>query len=157
LSSTSFGVAQMLMQLVKDNGKILDRIEPPQIDSFVHLLQTTKDSNFMEFLDVLCTCKGQYVLLFSSSLCQLHPPKKKKILDSAITKSQTYVASRLLDAHAKTPLLYHFKMEGKVPLIKGIDSPSSAYVPFEDFLKQAKANVTTKSDIISIFLILLIP
>ncbi|CAH1239566.1 ITPR1 [Branchiostoma lanceolatum] len=47
---------KMLMELVHDNRKIVDRINKAQIDTFINLLMRNKDYRYLEMLGVLCVC-----------------------------------------------------------------------------------------------------
>ncbi|OAF66980.1 hypothetical protein A3Q56_05306, partial [Intoshia linei] len=53
-----FQVAQMVMELIKDNRQIVDRINRPQIDDVISLLKTKKDYRYLDILGVLCLCDG---------------------------------------------------------------------------------------------------
>ncbi|XP_065834186.1 inositol 1,4,5-trisphosphate receptor type 3-like isoform X2 [Oscarella lobularis] len=48
----------MVMELVRDNRKIVDRVEESQIDRFVNFLTESRDYRFLDFLGVLCVCDG---------------------------------------------------------------------------------------------------
>ncbi|XP_062518427.1 inositol 1,4,5-trisphosphate receptor type 1-like isoform X2 [Corticium candelabrum] len=48
----------MVMELVRDNRKIVDRIEESQIDKFIEFLQKKRDHRYLDFLGVLCVCDG---------------------------------------------------------------------------------------------------
>jgi len=50
--------AHMVMELVKDNRKIVDRITHKHIDSFVELLTRKKNYRYLDLLSVLCVCDG---------------------------------------------------------------------------------------------------
>ncbi|XP_025079753.1 inositol 1,4,5-trisphosphate receptor type 3-like [Pomacea canaliculata] len=50
--------AQMVMELIRDNRKILDRISHAHIDTFVGFLQREKNYRYLELLSVLCICDG---------------------------------------------------------------------------------------------------
>nr|KAG5712192.1 hypothetical protein BaRGS_014542 [Batillaria attramentaria] len=49
-------VAQMIVELIRDKRKIVDRITHQQIDTFVGLLQTSQNYRFLDLLHVLCVC-----------------------------------------------------------------------------------------------------
>ncbi|XP_060552412.1 inositol 1,4,5-trisphosphate receptor type 2-like [Ruditapes philippinarum] len=49
-------VAQMIVELIRDKRKIVDRISHHQIDEFVGLLQSTQNYRFLDLLHVLCVC-----------------------------------------------------------------------------------------------------
>ena len=50
--------AHMVMELVKDNRKIVDRITHQHIDNFVDLLRKNKNYRYLDLLSVLCVCDG---------------------------------------------------------------------------------------------------
>ncbi|XP_062567417.1 inositol 1,4,5-trisphosphate receptor type 3-like isoform X1 [Saccostrea cucullata] len=50
--------AHMVMELIKDNRKIVDRISHAHIDKFVELLQRDKNHRYLDLLAVLCVCDG---------------------------------------------------------------------------------------------------
>ncbi len=50
--------AHMVMELVKDNRKIVDRITHDKIDNYVKLLQKKKNYRYLDLLSVLCVCDG---------------------------------------------------------------------------------------------------
>ncbi|XP_041375499.1 inositol 1,4,5-trisphosphate receptor type 3-like [Gigantopelta aegis] len=49
-------VAQMIVELIRDKRKIVDRITHEQIDEFVALLHKTQNYRFLDLLHVLCVC-----------------------------------------------------------------------------------------------------
>ncbi|CAC5357472.1 unnamed protein product [Mytilus coruscus] len=51
-------VAQMIVELMRDKRKLVDRITTTHIDRFIHLLGETKNSIFLNLLQVLCVCDG---------------------------------------------------------------------------------------------------
>ncbi|CAH1798283.1 unnamed protein product [Owenia fusiformis] len=51
-------VAQMIVELIRDNRKIVDRITHQQIDEFVGLLRENKNYRYLDLLSVLCVCDG---------------------------------------------------------------------------------------------------
>ncbi|KAL8600024.1 hypothetical protein ACOMHN_057793 [Nucella lapillus] len=50
--------AHMVMELIRDNRKIVDRITEDHIDKFVELLKRDKNYRYLELLSVLCVCDG---------------------------------------------------------------------------------------------------
>ncbi|XP_078311676.1 inositol 1,4,5-trisphosphate-gated calcium channel ITPR2-like [Crassostrea virginica] len=48
----------MVMELIRDNRKIVDRISHEHIDTFVNLLQRDKNHRYLDLLGVLCVCDG---------------------------------------------------------------------------------------------------
>ncbi|KAK3094787.1 hypothetical protein FSP39_006217 [Pinctada imbricata] len=50
--------AHMVMELIKDNRKIVDRITHDHIDKFVELLRRDKNYRYLDLLSVLCVCDG---------------------------------------------------------------------------------------------------
>ncbi|CAH1800283.1 unnamed protein product [Owenia fusiformis] len=69
--------AHMVMELVKDNRKIVDRITHAHIDSFVELLQRNKNFRYLDLLSVLCVCDGVSI-----------PDNQKYIVEIWLTKGQ---------------------------------------------------------------------
>ena len=78
------GAVDMLLELVRDNQRVLDRISEKQIESFIYWLRSTKDPAFLTFLQTLCVCENL-----------------------AISKLQEFVFQRLVATEAG-PLLYQF-------------------------------------------------
>uniref|UniRef100_A0A1I8HB99 RYDR_ITPR domain-containing protein n=1 Tax=Macrostomum lignano TaxID=282301 RepID=A0A1I8HB99_9PLAT len=77
-SDLALKVTKMLVELMKDNRKIVDRISKEQIDDFVNLLRKNEHYNYLKLLKVLCVCNGV-----------------------AITDNQSYIAQKWLleDTH----------------------------------------------------------
>lgn len=50
--------AHMVMELIRDNRKIVDRITHDHIDKFVDLLRRDKNYRYLDLLSVLCVCDG---------------------------------------------------------------------------------------------------
>lgn len=48
----------MVMELIKDNRRIVDRIDFKHIDEFVDLLKINKNYRYLDLLSVLCVCDG---------------------------------------------------------------------------------------------------
>ncbi|XP_055955374.1 inositol 1,4,5-trisphosphate receptor type 1 [Patella vulgata] len=71
-------VAQMIVELIRDKRKIVDRITHSQIDEFVSLLQTSQNYRFLDLLHVLCVCD-----------------------DVAIPNNQSYIVKRWLQCEKK--------------------------------------------------------
>ncbi|KAK3610322.1 hypothetical protein CHS0354_029791 [Potamilus streckersoni] len=67
-------VAQMIVELIRDKRKIVDRITHSQIDEFVSLLETSQNYRFLDLLQVLCVCD-----------------------DVAIPNNQSYIVERWMD------------------------------------------------------------
>uniref|UniRef100_A0A1I8GNK8 RYDR_ITPR domain-containing protein n=1 Tax=Macrostomum lignano TaxID=282301 RepID=A0A1I8GNK8_9PLAT len=72
-SDLALKVTKMLVELMKDNRKIVDRISKEQIDDFVDLLRKNEHYSYLELLKVLCVCNGV-----------------------AITDNQSYIAQKWL-------------------------------------------------------------
>lgn len=51
-------IAQMLVELIRNNRKIVDRITTAQIDDIVALVRERKNYQLLELLSVLCVCDG---------------------------------------------------------------------------------------------------
>jgi len=54
-------VTGMLLELVKDNSKILDRLGAKEFAVFVYWLRQKMSPPFLEFLQALCTCEGKEI------------------------------------------------------------------------------------------------
>uniref|UniRef100_A0A1I8GHA8 Inositol 1,4,5-trisphosphate receptor n=1 Tax=Macrostomum lignano TaxID=282301 RepID=A0A1I8GHA8_9PLAT len=50
--------AHMIMELIKDNRKIVDRIPHSYVDEIIELLKQNKNFRYLELLSVLCVCDG---------------------------------------------------------------------------------------------------
>ncbi|XP_052783710.1 inositol 1,4,5-trisphosphate receptor type 1-like isoform X3 [Mya arenaria] len=50
--------AHMVMELIRDNRKIVDRITHDHIDKFIDLLKRDKNYRYLDLLSVLCVCDG---------------------------------------------------------------------------------------------------
>ncbi|KAK6195687.1 hypothetical protein SNE40_001061 [Patella caerulea] len=50
--------AHMVMELIRDNRKIVDRISHQHIDKFVERLRNDKNYRYLDLLSVLCVCDG---------------------------------------------------------------------------------------------------
>ncbi|XP_050396213.1 inositol 1,4,5-trisphosphate receptor type 1 [Patella vulgata] len=51
-------VAQMIVELIRDKRKIVDRITKSHIDIFIQLLRQNQNFRFLDLLQVLCVCDG---------------------------------------------------------------------------------------------------
>ncbi|RUS87050.1 hypothetical protein EGW08_005203, partial [Elysia chlorotica] len=51
-------VAQMIVELVRDKRKIVDRITQQHIETFIQLLRNNPSYHFLDLLHVLCVCDG---------------------------------------------------------------------------------------------------
>ncbi|GFS12809.1 inositol 1,4,5-trisphosphate receptor type 1, partial [Elysia marginata] len=51
-------VAQMIVELVRDKRKIVDRITQQHIETFIQLLRHNPSYHFLDLLQVLCVCDG---------------------------------------------------------------------------------------------------
>ncbi|BFZ19740.1 hypothetical protein BsWGS_22779 [Bradybaena similaris] len=71
-------VAQMIVELIRDKRKIVDRITHAQIDEFVSLLNKSQNYRFLDLLHVLCVCD-----------------------DVAIPNNQSYIVERWLSMEQK--------------------------------------------------------
>ncbi|XP_064599288.1 inositol 1,4,5-trisphosphate receptor type 1-like [Liolophura sinensis] len=49
-------VAQMIVELIRDKRKIVDRINQHHVDRFIELLCMTQNYRFLDLLNVLCVC-----------------------------------------------------------------------------------------------------
>lgn len=50
--------AHMVMELIRDNRKIVDRITHDHIDTFIDYLKQDKNYRYLDLLSVLCVCDG---------------------------------------------------------------------------------------------------
>ena len=82
-------VTDMLLELVTDNSKILDRLGESEIAMFVHWLREKLSPPFLRFLRVLCTCERQEV-----------------------AENQELVAKLLWAEHDQNQLLYLIRGDG---------------------------------------------
>lgn len=100
-----------LMELFKDNRTLLDRTTIEQISFFVLLLKEQgKDSNFIQFLSILCVCKG-----------------------SALAKNQLLVCEKLVVENPT--LLIPIKKEGNEVFVRNNKGP---WVNIEKFVRVAE-------------------
>ncbi|GFO23773.1 inositol 1,4,5-trisphosphate receptor type 1 [Plakobranchus ocellatus] len=51
-------VAQMIVELIRDKRKIVDRITQQHIERFIQLLRNNPSYHFLDLLQVLCVCDG---------------------------------------------------------------------------------------------------
>ena len=51
-------VAQMIVELIRDKRKIVDRITTNHLDIYIDLLQSHQNYRFLDLLQVLCVCDG---------------------------------------------------------------------------------------------------
>ena len=66
----------MLIELIRDNRKIVDRITPTQVTTYLYQLHDNKHYVLLNLLGVLCVCE-----------------------DIAITNNQIQIAKELLEKH----------------------------------------------------------
>ena len=67
---------RMLIELIRDNRKIVDRITPTQVTTYLYQLHDNKHYVLLNLLGVLCVCE-----------------------DIAITNNQIQIAKELLEKH----------------------------------------------------------
>ncbi|XP_076449737.1 inositol 1,4,5-trisphosphate-gated calcium channel ITPR1-like isoform X2 [Babylonia areolata] len=51
-------VAQMIVELIRDKRKIVDRINQTHVQNFIQLLRNNQNFRFLDLLQVLCVCDG---------------------------------------------------------------------------------------------------
>jgi hypothetical protein len=103
-------VTDMLLELVTDNSKILDRLGEREMAMFVYWLRAKMSPPFLRFLRVLCTCERQEV-----------------------AENQDLVARLLWAEHDKRQLLYLVRGgDGKPLEVK--KSADAGWVNIKDFL-----------------------
>jgi hypothetical protein len=68
------GAAEALIEILRNNLKLLSMITNQQIEFFVDLLKRNKDARYVRFLSGLCCCK-----------------------DEAISKNQDFIVEKLVD------------------------------------------------------------
>ncbi|KAK7114914.1 hypothetical protein V1264_000891 [Littorina saxatilis] len=51
-------VAQMIVELIRDKRKIVDRINQTHVQNFIQLLRHNQNFRFLDLLQVLCVCDG---------------------------------------------------------------------------------------------------
>ncbi|PVD21456.1 hypothetical protein C0Q70_19629 [Pomacea canaliculata] len=72
-------VAQMIVELIRDKRKIVDRITHTHVQNFIQLLRSNQNYRFLDLLQVLCVCDGV-----------------------AIPNNQTYIVRHWLKAHKES-------------------------------------------------------
>lgn len=111
-------VAQMIVELIRDKRKIVDRITHAQINEFVGLLQKNQNYRFLDLLQVLCVCD-----------------------EIAIPNNQTYIVQRWLQKDRKGVFLTARGQDiNRQPNILYISTDSgSSWVALHEFVDENSA------------------
>ncbi|XP_071092410.1 inositol 1,4,5-trisphosphate-gated calcium channel ITPR3-like isoform X4 [Haliotis cracherodii] len=113
-------VAQMIVELIRDKRKIVDRITHAQINEFVGLLENTQNHRFLDLLHVLCVC--DFVAI---------PNNQSYIVERWLQKKQhgAYLTARGQDINRQPNILYISTTAGKtwVALHEFVDEESAVY------------------------------
>ncbi|GFN95264.1 inositol 1,4,5-trisphosphate receptor type 1 [Plakobranchus ocellatus] len=89
-------VAQMIVELIRDKRKIVDRITHAQIDEFVSLLEKSQNYRFLDLLHVLCVCDDVAI-----------PNNQSYIVEKWLSlKSGVYLTARGQDINRQPNILY---------------------------------------------------
>ncbi|XP_064627454.1 inositol 1,4,5-trisphosphate receptor type 1-like isoform X9 [Lineus longissimus] len=99
-------VAQMIVELVRDNRKIVDRITKDQMDQFVDLLRENLNYRYLDLLRVLCVCDGIAIPDNQSYIVQRWLMKDKQNARMTVDMTPTPPDSALLKNAAATRGLY---------------------------------------------------
>ena len=97
-------VTNMLLELVTDNSKILDRLGEAEIKMFVYWLRQRMSPPFLDFLRSLCICE-----------------------DKEVAENQDLVAKLLWEEHDKNQLLFLVRIASDG---KGLEVKKSATTPW---------------------------
>ncbi|XP_013381715.1 inositol 1,4,5-trisphosphate receptor type 3 isoform X4 [Lingula anatina] len=133
-------VAQMLVELIRDNRQIVDRITHEQIDIFVDLLRQRKNYRFLDLLNVLCVCDGKTILENQSYITETWLRHDKVSFDAKtchihLTGADVYLIERGQYIHKEHNVVYISTDAGHtwVPLhqFANADSP---YYSEEEYL-----------------------
>ncbi|KAK2186847.1 hypothetical protein NP493_187g03055 [Ridgeia piscesae] len=119
--------AKMVMQLVKDNRKIVDRITHKHIDDFVDLLRQNKNYCYLDLLSVLCVCDGV-----------------------SISDNQTYITQAwLMEGHKNC--VYHTELGEKIRRTPGVVFVSTDnrhhWVSLHEFVRDVRKGGESETDI----------
>ncbi|CAH1798712.1 unnamed protein product [Owenia fusiformis] len=97
-------VAQMIVELIRDNRKIVDRITRQQIDEFITLLSENKNYRYLDLLMVLCVCDGVAI-----------PDNQTYITDQLIRKNRKgiYLTDRGQNINGQPNIIYVSSDDGK--------------------------------------------
>ncbi|KAL5022859.1 hypothetical protein ScPMuIL_002014, partial [Solemya velum] len=114
-------VAQMIVELIRDKRKIVDRITQGQIDEFITLLHTSQNFRFLDLLHVLCVCDDVAI-----------PNNQSYIVQRWMSREQgrgIYLTARGQDINRQPNILYISTTNGKTwqALHEFVDSTHPAY------------------------------
>ncbi|XP_062618413.1 inositol 1,4,5-trisphosphate receptor type 1-like [Saccostrea cucullata] len=113
-------VAQMIVELIRDKRKIVDRITKNNIDTFLQLLRTNQNYRFLDLLHVLCVCDGVAI-----------PNNQTYIVDQWLRESRdsVYLTDRGQNINKRPNIVYVSTDQGRtwVPLHVFVDFESSEY------------------------------
>ncbi|XP_076470932.1 inositol 1,4,5-trisphosphate-gated calcium channel ITPR2-like isoform X2 [Babylonia areolata] len=102
-------VAQMIVELIRDKRKIVDRITHQQIDEFVGLLQTSQNYRFLDLLHVLCVCDDVAIPNNQSYIVQRWLQCEQKLIQGMIRPQYpkgVYLTARGQDINRQPNILY---------------------------------------------------
>ncbi|XP_055891550.1 inositol 1,4,5-trisphosphate receptor type 1-like isoform X4 [Biomphalaria glabrata] len=113
-------VAQMIVELIRDKRKIVDRITHSQIDQFVTLLEKSQNYRFLDLLHVLCVCDDVAI-----------PNNQSYIVERWLSSGQhgVYLTARGQDINRQPNILYLSTTGGKswVALHEFVDENNECY------------------------------
>ncbi|CAD5113406.1 DgyrCDS2578 [Dimorphilus gyrociliatus] len=112
---------QMVMELIRDNRKIVDRINKEHIDEFVDLLKVKKNYHYLDLLSVLCVCDGV-----------------------SIPENQSYIAQKWLkDGDRSCVYLTELGEKiGKTPKVVYVATKKHNWKPLQEFMETAGKDET---------------
>nr|XP_019924346.2 inositol 1,4,5-trisphosphate receptor type 1 isoform X2 [Crassostrea gigas] len=113
-------VAQMIVELIRDKRKIVDRITKNNIDTFLQLLRTNQNYRFLDLLQVLCVCDGVAI-----------PNNQTYIVDQWLRESRdsVYLTERGQNINKRPNIVYVSTDQGRtwVPLHLFVDFESTEF------------------------------
>lgn len=114
-------VAQMIVELIRDNRKIVDRIGHSNIDKFITLLLENPNYRFLDLLQVLCVCADVAI-----------PNNQSYIVQNWLRtyKDSIYLLDRGQNIN-KRPNIVYISIDGGnnwIPLHSFVDSESPIYI-----------------------------
>ncbi|KAL3860316.1 hypothetical protein ACJMK2_010455, partial [Sinanodonta woodiana] len=92
-------VAQMIVELIRDKRKIVDRITKHHIDIYIDLLQHHQNYRFLDLLNVLCVCDGVSIPNNQSYITE-------KWLKSPTQKESVYLTDRGQNINKRPNIVY---------------------------------------------------
>ncbi|XP_060075349.1 inositol 1,4,5-trisphosphate receptor type 1-like [Ylistrum balloti] len=114
-------VAQMIVELIRDKRKIVDRITKKHIDTFIQLLIKNHNYRFLDLLQVLCVCDGVAI-----------PNNQSYIVEQWLRKYKTsvYMMDRGQNINKRPNIVYVSTdgAKGWVPLNVFVDTEGPDFV-----------------------------